>query len=545
MPVALASTVVGQGPPAVVLHGLFGSGTNWRTIARRLGARLECHLVDQRNHGRSQHARGMAYPELARDVLAYLDARGIERAGLIGHSMGGKTAMFLALLAPRRVRWLVVADIAPARSPSNHQPILDALRAIPLAAIATRRAADAALEPAVPEPALRQFLLQIPLVTDGAGFRWRINLDAIAESLPELTEFPATEPGAVYDGPTLFLRGRTLELRGSPPRATDSHTVSRHIRRHSRRRGPLAPRGAAGGRNGANRAIPRRNDVSRRGPQCLIMMVGYAMIRSPPIRHVPHKFESSANQTTVGESSGERDPVAEVSPCRVGHQSRNHPEEAADDPQPTDALPVSSSEANSRPMGSRASDVDPESAYVRFDNVQKSYDGVTLVVKSLNLDIAEGEFVTMLGPSGSGKTTCLMMLAGFEPATHGEIFLNSRPINNVPPHKRGIGMVFQNYALFPHMTVEENLLFPLEVRRTPRDQARQRVAKALEMVELPSFGGRRPAQLSGGQQQRVAVAAPWSSSPPWSSWTSPWARWTSSFASRCSTRSSTFTRTWG
>ena len=159
-----------------------------------------------------------------------------------------------------------------------------------------------------------------------------------------------------------------------------------------------------------------------------------------------------------------------------------------------------------RPSAPRTSGADADAAYVRFDNVQKSYDGVTLVVKSLNLDIAEGEFLTMLGPSGSGKTTCLMMLAGFEPATHGEIFLNTRPINRVPPHKRGIGMVFQNYALFPHMTVEENLLFPLEVRRMPRDEARRRVAKVLEMVELPEFAGRRPAQLSGGQQQRVAVA---------------------------------------
>ena len=167
---------------------------------------------------------------------------------------------------------------------------------------------------------------------------------------------------------------------------------------------------------------------------------------------------------------------------------------------------MSDSGANPRPAVSRAPGSGSDDAYVRFDNVQKSYDGVTLVVKSLNLDIAEGEFLTMLGPSGSGKTTCLMMLAGFEPATHGEIFLDTRPINRVPPHKRGIGMVFQNYALFPHMTVEENLLFPLEVRRMPRDEARRRVAKVLEMVELPEFSGRRPAQLSGGQQQRVAVA---------------------------------------
>ena len=167
---------------------------------------------------------------------------------------------------------------------------------------------------------------------------------------------------------------------------------------------------------------------------------------------------------------------------------------------------MSDSGANPRPAVSRAPGSSSDDAYVRFDNVQKSYDGVTLVVKSLNLDIAEGEFLTMLGPSGSGKTTCLMMLAGFEPATHGEIFLDTRPINRVPPHKRGIGMVFQNYALFPHMTVEENLLFPLEVRRMSRDEARRRVAKILEMVELPEFAGRRPAQLSGGQQQRVAVA---------------------------------------
>jgi len=145
-------------------------------------------------------------------------------------------------------------------------------------------------------------------------------------------------------------------------------------------------------------------------------------------------------------------------------------------------------------------------AAVRFDHVQKSYDGVTLVVKDLNLDIAPGEFVTMLGPSGSGKTTCLMMLAGFEPATHGEIFLNDKPINNVPPRKRGIGMVFQNYALFPHMSVAENLAFPLEIRKMGKSERDAKVKRALDMVELGAFGNRRPAQLSGGQQQRVAVA---------------------------------------
>ncbi|MBJ3774888.1 ABC transporter ATP-binding protein [Acuticoccus mangrovi] len=143
---------------------------------------------------------------------------------------------------------------------------------------------------------------------------------------------------------------------------------------------------------------------------------------------------------------------------------------------------------------------------MKFDGVQKSYDGETLVVKDLNLDIAEGEFLTMLGPSGSGKTTCLMMLAGFEPPTHGAIYLDDREISQLPPHKRGIGMVFQNYALFPHMTVGENLAYPLKVRGKSKAEIKDRVDRALAMVELSGFGGRRPAQLSGGQQQRVAVA---------------------------------------
>ena len=146
------------------------------------------------------------------------------------------------------------------------------------------------------------------------------------------------------------------------------------------------------------------------------------------------------------------------------------------------------------------------SAFVAFERVQKSYDGETLVVKDLNLSMPKGEFLTMLGPSGSGKTTCLMMLAGFETATHGDILLDGTSINNIPPHKRGIGMVFQNYALFPHMTVAENLAFPLEVRKIGKSDREAKVKRALDMVQMGEFGGRRPAQLSGGQQQRVALA---------------------------------------
>jgi putative spermidine/putrescine transport system ATP-binding protein len=145
-------------------------------------------------------------------------------------------------------------------------------------------------------------------------------------------------------------------------------------------------------------------------------------------------------------------------------------------------------------------------SFVRFEKVDKSYDGEILVVKDLNLDVPKGEFLTMLGPSGSGKTTVLMMLAGFETPTSGEIYLEGEPISSIPPNKRGIGMVFQNYALFPHMTVKENLEFPLEVRKMEKSVIDEKVANALSMVELQDFGTRMPLQLSGGQQQRVALA---------------------------------------
>ncbi|MFN3985605.1 MAG: ABC transporter ATP-binding protein [Rhodocyclaceae bacterium] len=156
-------------------------------------------------------------------------------------------------------------------------------------------------------------------------------------------------------------------------------------------------------------------------------------------------------------------------------------------------------------MAAMQSDVARE-AHVTFRHVQKTYDGDTLIVKDLNLDIRRGEFLTLLGPSGSGKTTCLMMLAGFEVPTSGEIRLNGQVINKLPPYKRDIGMVFQNYALFPHMTVQENLRFPLAVRKHPAAEIDAKVKRALGMVQLSGFENRYPQQLSGGQQQRVALA---------------------------------------
>jgi putative spermidine/putrescine transport system ATP-binding protein len=143
---------------------------------------------------------------------------------------------------------------------------------------------------------------------------------------------------------------------------------------------------------------------------------------------------------------------------------------------------------------------------VRFVGTGKTYDGVIRVVDDLHLDVERGEFLTLLGPSGSGKTTTLMLLAGFETPTSGEILLEGKPLSRVPPYQRDIGMVFQNYALFPHMSVAENIGFPLSVRGVPAADIARRVERALDMVQLGGFGGRRPAQLSGGQQQRVAVA---------------------------------------
>jgi putative spermidine/putrescine transport system ATP-binding protein len=143
-------------------------------------------------------------------------------------------------------------------------------------------------------------------------------------------------------------------------------------------------------------------------------------------------------------------------------------------------------------------------AFIKFESVSKAF-GSHVVVDGLDLEIAEGEFLSLLGPSGSGKTTILMLLAGFERPTKGSILLNGRRIDQLPPYRRKMGVVFQNYALFPHMTVAENVAFPLEMQRVPRAEIAQKVQRALDMVRLGELKDRRPSQLSGGQQQRVAL----------------------------------------
>lgn len=144
-------------------------------------------------------------------------------------------------------------------------------------------------------------------------------------------------------------------------------------------------------------------------------------------------------------------------------------------------------------------------AAVSVLDLHKAY-GPVRAVNGISLEIGAGEFVALLGPSGSGKTTILMSIAGFETPDSGSILIGGQDIVPQPPHKRGIGMVFQRYALFPHMTVAENIAFPLRMRKVPRQQRDERVERALDLVRLSGYGARQVTQLSGGQQQRVAMA---------------------------------------
>lgn len=144
-------------------------------------------------------------------------------------------------------------------------------------------------------------------------------------------------------------------------------------------------------------------------------------------------------------------------------------------------------------------------AGLKFRQITKRY-GSVVALDRFNLDVAPGEFMTFLGPSGSGKTTALNILAGFTSATEGDVLIGDRSVVDLPPEKRNVGMVFQSYSLFPHLSVFENVAFPLRLRGAPRDTIKQKVGAVLEMVKLADFGARMPNELSGGQRQRVAFA---------------------------------------
>lgn len=195
----------GDGPPLVLLHGLMGAAQNWGGIAKRLGQRHRVLALDARNHGASDHAPGMDYADLAADVAQTLAARGIGPAAVLGHSMGGKIAMMLALVRPALVERLIVADMSPVKYEAPSRAYVLAMQAMALPAGLTRREAVAALAPAEPSEAIRAFLVQNLVFGEGAP-HWRIGLDEIAAGMPAIEDFtPAA--GARYDGPTLFIRG--------------------------------------------------------------------------------------------------------------------------------------------------------------------------------------------------------------------------------------------------------------------------------------------------------------------------------------------------
>jgi pimeloyl-ACP methyl ester carboxylesterase len=193
----------GDGPPVVLLHGLFGAARNFGTVQRALSPLFRVIAMDARNHGSSAHAAGMRYPTLAADVLETLDALGIARAAVIGHSMGGKTAMTLAVMAPDRVGRLLVADIAPVPYAHGNDSIADAMRALPLHTGLARVDAEAALAEAVSVQAVRTFLIQN--LQFGPQPHWRIGLDEIAAAIPDLEGWET--PAGTYPGPTLFVSG--------------------------------------------------------------------------------------------------------------------------------------------------------------------------------------------------------------------------------------------------------------------------------------------------------------------------------------------------
>jgi len=190
----------------LILHGLFGSKRNWQSIARQLSEHFRVFTLDLRNHGESKHTDTMRYEDMADDVLQFITDHTLEEISVVGHSMGGKVAMHLALENPERIRKLVIIDIAPVKYQHGFNDLIDSLNTLPLDRISSRQDADEHLRSTVQPESLRQFLLQ-NLKNSEAGFRWRINLDAIQANIDALMDFPVDHRVMQYQNPVLFLKG--------------------------------------------------------------------------------------------------------------------------------------------------------------------------------------------------------------------------------------------------------------------------------------------------------------------------------------------------
>ncbi len=222
MALALAAAEYGAGPPLAILHGLLGSGRNWATMAQRLAVRHRVVAFDLRNHGVSPWAETMGYDEMAEDVRRAMAARGHRGFAAIGHSMGGKVAMTLALSDGAAVERLVVVDIAPVAYPLHHLDLVRQLRRLDLTQIARRRDTDEHLAATIPDAAERAFLLQNLVFEDGKP-AWRANLAAIERNMAALADFPARPPETAYRGPALFVAGMASDY----VRAGDETTIER------------------------------------------------------------------------------------------------------------------------------------------------------------------------------------------------------------------------------------------------------------------------------------------------------------------------------
>lgn len=195
----------GNGYPTLLIHGLFGSWENLNGLAKSLQDDREVILVDVRNHGRSPHAESMNYLDIMNDFIELMDALDLTQFDVIGHSMGGKIAMLLALLHPNRVRRLVVLDVAPVTYDARHNSIFDALLSVPLGEIDGRKQADAILASSISEAGVRQFLLKSLHKNDEGNYRWRFNLEALHKHYADIVAFPSVD--SQFTGPTLFVKG--------------------------------------------------------------------------------------------------------------------------------------------------------------------------------------------------------------------------------------------------------------------------------------------------------------------------------------------------
>ena len=219
----LHSKVFGEGKPLIILHGLFGMLDNWQGLAKKFGQFFEVHIVDQRNHGKSFHAAEHSYELMCEDLLQYLDSQGLDKVYLLGHSMGGKTAMFFATKYPKRVAKLVVVDIAPKYYAPHHQEILAGLCAVENAKVASRKEADQILSEYFSQVGIRQFLLKNLYWKTEGELSFKFNLEVLSKEIQNVGE--ALLDDTVFTEPTLFIDGGTSNYINSE----DQELIGKHF----------------------------------------------------------------------------------------------------------------------------------------------------------------------------------------------------------------------------------------------------------------------------------------------------------------------------